>query len=77
MAYDSRGRRTSLTDRINATTTWTFDAAGNELSMTDAENQMTVYTYDNSGRHLMFKWPDHVASQVPGNLNYWYRGDSL
>ena len=70
LAYDSRGRQTSLTDRIAAVTAWVFDAAGNELSMTDAEGQTTVYGYDNAGRRITTQWPDHVAGQVPGNLNY-------
>ena len=38
--------------------------------MTDAQSQTTAYTYDNAGRRLTIQWPDHVAGQTPGQLNY-------
>jgi len=44
--YDSRGRRTSVTDQNNKTTTYAYDDADRMISVTDPANTTTYYAYD-------------------------------
>ena len=50
-AYDTRGRRTSVTDGNSKVTTYAYDDADRLTSVTDAANNVTRYGYDNES-HL-------------------------
>jgi RHS repeat-associated protein len=51
-AYDSRGRRTSVTDQNNQTTKYAYDDADRLISVTDAANHVTQYAYDTENNLL-------------------------
>ncbi len=45
-AYDTRGRRTSVTDQNGKTTSYTYDDADRLTAVTDPAGNMTQYAYD-------------------------------
>lgn len=50
IAYDTLGRKTSMTDLNLGTWTYAYDTKGRLVSQTDANNQKINYSYDDLGR---------------------------
>ena len=63
LAYDLRGRKTTLVDTDMGTWAYVFDALGQLIKQTDAKAQLTTLAYDKLGRtvnraeaDLISKW---------------------
>ena len=68
--FDARDRRYECTDRINSITKSRYDQNSNVVSITDGENSTTAYEYDVRNLKTKTTYPDHVAGQTPGQINY-------
>ena len=68
--FDERNRRESCTDRINGIISYTYDDNNNLKTITDQNLKVTEYDYDERNLQVKVTYPDHLAGQTPGDLNY-------